>query len=83
LCKRKNDYNKKKPKKNGWCDLLQIWNVASHYRQALPEHIFSDKRSWINECVKITALLFLIINSLAFAHYGLLGLHDTLPTGKT
>ena len=44
---------------NGWCDLLQLWNVASCYRQAFPPQIWcsSDKRSRIYECVKIATLL--------------------------
>ena len=53
----------------GWRDLLQIWNVASHHRRALPQQIWcsSDKRSWIYECMNIATLLFLLIYSPPFA----------------
>ena len=55
--------------RNGWYDLLQIWNVASHHKRALIWQIWcsSDKRSRIYECVKIATLLFLLIYSLLFA----------------
>ena len=68
--------------RNGWYDLLQIWNVACHYRRALPQQIWCslDKRSRIYECVKITTLLFLLVYSFPFVCApGLLGLHNTLP----
>ena len=77
-------YKKKKKKKmknknrnfdhsylgNSWCNLLQLWNVASYYRQALPPQMWCslDKRSRIYECVEIVTLLFLLIYSLPFAH---------------
>ena len=56
--------------RNGWSDLLQIWDVALHHRRALPQQIWcsSDKRSRIYECVKIATLLFLLIYSLPFVH---------------
>jgi len=54
---------------NSWRDLLQFWNVASPYRQTLPQQIWcsSDKRWRIYECAKIATLLFLLIYSLPFA----------------
>ena len=76
LCEKKNMEKTKKKNWNfgllylidGWCDLLQIWNVASHHRWALPQQIWcsSDKRSRIHECVKIATLLLLLIYSLLF-----------------
>jgi len=55
---------------NGWSDLLQLWNVASCYRRALPLQIWCslDKRIRIYERVKITTLLYLLIYTLLFAH---------------
>ena len=46
--------------RNGWHNLLQIWNVAFCYRRTLPPQIWcsSDKRSQIYECMKIYTLLF-------------------------
>ena len=80
LCLCKKNKNKKNNKeknwnfgllylRNGWCHLLQIWKVASHYRWALPQQIWcsSDKRSQIYECVRIATLFFLLICLLLFA----------------
>ena len=69
LCKKKKNWNfGLSYLRNGWHNLLQIWNVASQYRRALPQQIcVLDKRSQIYEYVKIAALLFLLIYSLPFA----------------
>ena len=44
---------------NGWCNLLQLWNVTSYYRRSFPPQIWcsSDKRSRIYECVKIATFV--------------------------
>ena len=61
---------------NALRDLIQFWNSAFPYRQALPQQMWWSlgKRSQIYECVKIATLLFLFIYSLPFAlTHGFLG----------
>ena len=48
--------------------LTQLWNVTSCYKWALQQQIWwsLDKRSWINECIKIADFfLFLLIHSFS------------------
>ena len=56
---------------NGFRYLLQLWNVASCFRRALPPQIWcsSDKRSQIYECMNIETLLFLLTPRFLEPHY--------------
>jgi len=62
---------------------IQIWNVASQYRQARPQQICcsSDKTSQIHECIKIYNYFIVPVNMLTpiCTCPELLGPHNPLP----